>query len=34
MQQLTFCDNPLDYITNTYSPIYTYLSDVCEWVNP
>ena len=23
-----------DYITNTYSPIYTYLSDVCEWVNP
>lgn len=33
-QRLTFCDNPLDYITNTYSPIYTYLSDVCEWVNP
>lgn len=33
-QPLTFCDNPIDYITNTYSPVYTYLSDVCEWINP
>lgn len=29
--QITFCDNPVEYITNAYSPMYIYLSDVCEW---
>ena len=29
--QITFCDNPVEYITNSYSPMYIYLSDVCEW---
>lgn len=29
--ELTFCDNPVEYITNSYSPMYIYLSDVCEW---
>ena len=30
--ELTFCDNPVEYITNSYSPMYIYLSDVCEWM--
>lgn len=29
---LTFCDNPVEYLTNSYSPMYVYLSDVCEWI--
>lgn len=29
--ELTFCDNPIEYIVNSYSPMYIYLSDVCEW---
>lgn len=33
-QKVTFCDNSVDYISNRYSPMYTYLSDVCEWINP
>lgn len=30
--KLTFCDNPVEYLTNSYSPMYVYLSDVCEWI--
>ena len=30
--ELTFCDNPIDYISNSYSPMYIYLSDVCDWI--
>lgn len=32
--ELTFCDNPVEYIVNSYSPMYIYLSDVCDWVLP
>lgn len=32
--ELTFRDNPAEYIVNSYSPMYIYLSDVCEWILP
>ena len=32
--ELIFCDNPVEYIVNSYSPMYIYLSDVCDWVLP
>ncbi len=32
LDEIIFCDNPIDYISNSYSPMYIYLSDVCDWV--
>lgn len=29
--EVVFCDNPIEYIQNSYSPLYVYLSDVCDW---